>query len=178
MLEQLSPCLVYRPVFHLVYMSAQVVPRCEVENHSSTLEEEAISVGYTTDIWLSIGTESYITLTAHFTTSDFEQKSYILATKYVRKAYWCDIEECVLQLLSEWNLEKASGTSISMTTDNASNMETAFVGSNWKHIHCVAHTHSTFVRMRFYRSLQYRECWHEVVILFCSLTTVLWPQRS
>ena len=121
-------------------MSAQVVPRCEVENHSSTLEEEAISVGYTTDIWSSIGTESYITLTAHFTTSDFEQKSYILATKYVRKAYWCDIEECVLQLLSEWNLEKASGTSISMTTDNASNMETAVAGSNWKHIHCVAHT--------------------------------------
>ena len=50
------------------------------------------------------------------------------------------IEECVLQLLSEWNLEKASGTSIPMTTDNASNMETAFAGSNWKHIHCVAHT--------------------------------------
>ena len=27
-----------------------------------------------------------------------------------------------------------------MTTDNASNMETAFAGPNWKHIHCVAHT--------------------------------------
>ena len=50
------------------------------------------------------------------------------------------IEERVLQLLSEWNLEKASGTSIPMTTDNASNMETAFAGPNWKHIHCVAHT--------------------------------------
>ena len=32
------------------------------------------------------------------------------------------------------------GVSIPMTTDNASNMETAFVGPNWKHIHCVAHT--------------------------------------
>ena len=50
------------------------------------------------------------------------------------------IEEHVLQLLSEWNLEKASGTSIPMTTDNASNMKTALAGSNWKHIHCVQHT--------------------------------------
>ena len=41
----------------------------------------ATSVGYTTDIWSSVATESYITLTAHFITSDFEQKSYILATR-------------------------------------------------------------------------------------------------
>ena len=31
-------------------------------------------------------------------------------------------------------------SNISMTTDNASNMETAFGGPNWKQIHCVAHT--------------------------------------
>ena len=50
------------------------------------------------------------------------------------------IEERVLQLLSEWNLEKASDTSLPMTTDNVSNMETAFACPKWKHIHCVAPT--------------------------------------
>ena len=103
--------------------------------------EIPISVSYTTNIWSSIATESYIILTAHFITSDFEQKSYILATQNMpEKHTGVHIEECVLQLLSEWNLEKASGTSIPMTTDNASNMETAFAGPNWKHIQCVPHT--------------------------------------
>ena len=101
----------------------------------------AISVSYITDIWSSIATESYITLTAHFITSDFEQKSYILATRNMPERHTSvHIEERVLQLLSEWNLEKVSGTSIPMTTDNGSHMETAFAGPNWKHIHCVAHT--------------------------------------
>ena len=48
-------------------------------------------------------------------------------------------------MLLEYNLEKASGASIPMTTDNASNMETPFAGPNWKHIHCVAHTLNLYV---------------------------------
>jgi len=68
----------------------------------------ALSVGYTTDIWSSIATESYITLTAHFITS--EQKSYILATQNMTERHTgVHIEERVMQMLLEYNLEKASG---------------------------------------------------------------------
>ena len=130
-------------VLSRVYLSRTGVPKLYQDVKSKTTPQlsSAISVGYTTDIWSSIATESYITLTPHFITSNFEQKSFILATRKMPERHTgVHIEEDVLQLLSEWNLEKASGTSIPMTTDNASNMETAFAGHNWKHIHCVAHT--------------------------------------
>ena len=46
--------------------------------------------------------ESYITLTAHFITSDFEQKNYILATRNMPERHTgVHIEERVLQMLSE-----------------------------------------------------------------------------
>ena len=55
----------------------------------------------------SMATESYITLTAHFITS--EQKSYILATRNMPERHTgVHIEEHVLQLLSGWNLDKAT----------------------------------------------------------------------
>ena len=91
-------------------------------------------------MWSSIANDVYISLTAHFITCDFEQKSYILAAQNMPERHTgvhCD--QRLLQLLSEWGLEKTSGTSIPVTTDNASNMVTAFEGSNWKHIHCVAY---------------------------------------
>ena len=53
----------------------QVVPRREVKITPQL--SSALSVGYTTDIWSSIITKSYITLMAPFISSDFEQKSYI-----------------------------------------------------------------------------------------------------
>ena len=111
-----------------------------------------IYVGYTTDISLSIVTKYYTILMAHFITSDFEQKSHTWQKEYV------------LQFLSQWNMEKASGTSILVTTDSTSNMETAFASPNWKHIHCVTHT------LDHYRSLQYSKCWHKVAKLFRSFT--------
>ena len=70
-------------VLSRVYLSRTGVPKLyqDVKSKITPQLSSAISVGYTTDIWSSIATESYITLTAHFITPDFEQKSYILATR-------------------------------------------------------------------------------------------------
>ena len=115
-----------------VYFSGREVPKLykDVKSKITLQLSSALSVGYTTDIWLSIVTKSYITLMAQFITSDFKQKSYILTTHMAERS------SCATRM----NLEKASGTSILVTTNSTSNMETAFSSSNWKIIHCVTHT--------------------------------------
>jgi len=98
-----------------VYFSRTEVPKLynDVKSKITPQLLSAVSVGYTTDIWSSIANGSYISVTAHFVTFDFEQKSYILATQNMPERHTgVHIEERLLQLLSEWGLEKASGTSL------------------------------------------------------------------
>ena len=115
----------------------RVVPRCEVKNHSATV----------------VCPRSLLVTQLIFRC----QLSLSITLFWWQKEY-------VLQLLSQWNMEKASGTSILVTTDSTSNTETAFASPNWKHIHCVTHT------LDHYRSLQYSKCWHKVAKLFRSFT--------
>ena len=58
-------------------------------------------------------------------------------TKHARKAHWCAHWRAHVAIAFRMEFGQSN---ISMTTDYASNMETAFAGPNWKQIHCVAHT--------------------------------------
>ena len=83
-----------------------------------------------------MATESYITLTAHFITS--EQKSYILAKRNMPERHTgVHIEEHVLQLLSGWNLDKAT---FPRQLTMLATWKLLLLVPNWKQIHCVAHT--------------------------------------
>lgn len=79
-------------------------------------------VSLTTDLWTSIGSRSYITLTAHFITEDWQFKTIVLATRPVDDKHTGEnIANCLLNLKTEFKIEKLVG----IVTDNAANMKKA-----------------------------------------------------
>ena len=94
------------------------------------------SVSITTDCWTSHATESYMTVTAHFVSNEYELKSYILQTQELDERLTAEhlakeFENCAL----EWGLNKPT-----IVSDNASNILIAVKILNWRSVPCLAHT--------------------------------------
>ncbi|XP_048859191.1 E3 SUMO-protein ligase ZBED1-like [Brienomyrus brachyistius] len=98
-------------------------------------------VAITTDGWTSRATQSYITITAHVLSSEWEMKSYVLQTRLLSESHTgANIAEVLKSAVNEWELDKIS-TNIAAVTDNASNMRVAVNEAKLSpHIRCFAHT--------------------------------------
>ena len=61
------------------------------EKLKKSLEDEAPSMALTTDIWTSIATEAYMTVTAHYTDPNWKLQNFVLDrnTFVPRKTYQC-----------------------------------------------------------------------------------------
>jgi hypothetical protein len=95
-------------------------------------------VATTTDIWTSVQTKGYITLTSHYITPFWELKSPVLATVQLTSKHTAiNIASELEKLANEWEIKDKV---VSIITDNAANMIAATRVCGWTHLSCFAHT--------------------------------------
>ncbi|XP_076028560.1 zinc finger BED domain-containing protein 4-like [Oratosquilla oratoria] len=100
--------------------------------------EGASYVALTSDLWTSRQTKSFLSVTAHFISSEWELKSKLLATKRLMVDHTSEnIEGALKEICEEWDLlEKVC----CIVTDNAPNIVKAVKDMNVIHIPCFAHS--------------------------------------
>ena len=77
-------------------------------------------VGLTTDLWTSHANEGYITVTAQYINSSWEQKTKVLGTRVVKARHTGEQVSLELKkLMDEYQIPKCYG----ICTDNAANMK-------------------------------------------------------
>lgn len=124
--------------------SCTVIPALYEEVRRGIVKElsDTAYVALTTDGWTSRATESFLTVTVHYITSEWEMKSYVLQTRPLYESHTSEhLSEALTEAVTEWKLQRDSST-IPVTTDNAKNMvnavnATAGLGPQ---IGCFAHT--------------------------------------
>ena len=98
----------------------------------------AENVATRTDIWTSVQTKGYITLTAHYITPDWELKSPVLATVHLLNEHTADnIASELEKVTNKWRIKDKT---VCVVTNNAANMIAAAHISAWRHLPCFAHT--------------------------------------
>ena len=99
---------------------------------------EAPYVSVTTDIWSSIQSIGYMTITAHCLTPNWELKSLVLQTRALSEAHTAaNIAGVLKQCANERQIEDKL---VGICTDNAANATAAVSICGWRHIPCLAHT--------------------------------------
>ncbi len=136
---------VLEPRYHMPsrpHFSQEVVPTLYCEAKTKVLDGlkkvENVAI---TDGWTSRTCQSYITVTAHVITTEWEMKSFMLQTRPLFESHTgTNIAEVLKAAIQEWELEKAPH-STAVVTDNARNMEVAVREAGLSpHIKCFAHT--------------------------------------
>ncbi|XP_040188247.1 E3 SUMO-protein ligase ZBED1-like [Rana temporaria] len=124
------------------HFSEKVVPELYEQEKKKVVDElsQASSVALTTDGWTSRGTESYITITAHFITADWEMRSPVLQTRPLYESHTsAHLAQVLTEAVDEWKLKRPS-TNIPVTTDNAKNQVNAVIEAGLgPQIGCFAH---------------------------------------
>uniref|UniRef100_A0A8C9WTI1 HAT C-terminal dimerisation domain-containing protein n=1 Tax=Sander lucioperca TaxID=283035 RepID=A0A8C9WTI1_SANLU len=106
------------------HFSEKIVPDLYEQEKKKIVDElsRASSVALTTDGWTSRGTESYVTITAHFITADWEMRSLVLQTHPLYKSHTSThLAQVLTQAVEEWKIKRPSTSNIPVTTDNAKN---------------------------------------------------------
>uniref|UniRef100_A0A1A8H4B8 BED-type domain-containing protein n=1 Tax=Nothobranchius korthausae TaxID=1143690 RepID=A0A1A8H4B8_9TELE len=122
------------------HFAEQVIPALYDETKAKILTSmsKANLVAITCDSWTSVATESYITVTAHYMSEDWQIISHVLQTRAVYESHTgAHLAELLSDVVSEWQL---SDKDIVLVTDNASNMILAAQIRKLKHVRCFAHT--------------------------------------
>ena len=91
----------------------------------------------TTDMWTGYHSRSYIAVTAHTISAEWEMKSYCLATREVTDGHTAETISLELSdVIAEWELDdKVFG----MTTDNAKNVKNAVDNLGYTHFGRIGH---------------------------------------
>ena len=94
--------------------------------------------GFTTDMWTSRSTHSYVSFTVHFISDEYHLKHHLLETKEFTEAHTAEnIADEMTSIITEWELESAD--LIAATTDNASNIKAALDILQCLHMPCFSH---------------------------------------
>ena len=105
---------------------------------------EVDACAITTDFWSSCNAESYITVTCHFLTPEWELKSCVLATCQVKMDHTAEnISAELIKIANEWGI---ADKICCIITDNAANMMAAARLTQWRHLPCFAHTLNLIVQ--------------------------------
>ena len=119
--------------------------------------EKAASISVTIDGWSSRGQDSYISLTAHFITGDWEIKSYTLCTHDIEGRHTAEnITAVVISMQEEWSI---TNKLIAVVHDNASNMHASSnLLENLKYsISCAAHNLQLSIKDAFQKVEQFSD---------------------
>lgn len=95
-------------------------------------------VSITTDMWTSNSTESFVAVTAHFVTQQWQLKTLLLNCVRFEGSHTSEnIKSGVLDVCTEWGIQQKVQA---IVTDNARNMIRAVELLEFKHWPCFAHT--------------------------------------
>lgn len=98
----------------------------------------------TTDLWTSRANESYLAVTGHYITEQFELKSLLIQCSQFEEAHSStNIQEKILNIVNEWGLRLKINFVVS---DNAANIQKAISEIGWKHYGCYGHTLNLIVQ--------------------------------
>ncbi|CAB4383308.1 unnamed protein product [Rhizophagus irregularis] len=110
----------------------------------SLLQDTAVTVHLTTDLWTSKSRHGYLGVTATWLTADFEFQEALLSCNHLPYPHTGEVIcEELFQILESWNLKS---TAFTVATDNGMNMVKAvrLLKENYldqiQHQSCVAHT--------------------------------------
>jgi len=85
------------------------------------LQNTCKKISFTTDMWTSRATHTYVSFTLHYINEQYELKHYLLETKEFTEAHTANnIAEEMRNILSEWELDTMD--LVAATTDNATNI--------------------------------------------------------
>ncbi|XP_039608816.1 E3 SUMO-protein ligase ZBED1-like [Polypterus senegalus] len=125
------------------HFSQKVVPALYEKTRSDVVSElsRVPSLSLTTDSWTSRATESYLTVTVHYISPQWEMRNHVLQTRHVYEQHTStNLAEHLKEAVNEWKLERP-GTTIPVTTDNAKNIVSAVKAAGLgPQIGCFAHT--------------------------------------
>lgn len=119
-----------------------VIPRLYESLKNNILQQlkSANSFGLTFDYWSSIALKSFLTLTVHFCSQDFELWSYVLKTVEVLQSHTGqNTANTVKSILDEFGLKENLALKFFTVSDGASNMRLAGQELSYPHFSCFAH---------------------------------------
>ncbi|KAG8015001.1 Protein PAT1-like protein 1 [Nibea albiflora] len=107
------------------YFTDTAVPalykQTKAEITSSLLKADRVAV--TCDAWTSVATESFVTVTAHVITDEWELKAHVLQTRAMHESHTgANMAELLSSAVNEWDIAKKE---VVVVTDNAANMVVA-----------------------------------------------------
>ena len=112
--------------------------KCKKEAILQELHSSSRVFAFTTDMWTSRSTHSYVSFTIHFINDEYHLKHYLLETKEFTEAHTAEnIVEEIHCIVNEWRLESAD--LIAATTDNASNIKATLQTMHCLHMPCFSH---------------------------------------
>ncbi|XP_040209394.1 E3 SUMO-protein ligase ZBED1-like [Rana temporaria] len=122
------------------HFTENVIPALYHETKAKIIASmsQASRVAITCDSWTSVTTESYVTITAHYVSKDWQILSHVLQTRAIYESHTgAHLAELLSHVVEEWQL---SDKSVVLVTDNASNMIVAAQVGKFPHVKCFAHT--------------------------------------
>lgn len=101
-------------------------------------------VTITTDGWKSLTGQSFLAITAHFVSEDWELKTFLLNCFNITDRHTSvNIRNHLISEANKWNITKKIHL---VVTDNAANMVAAVKLTGWDHFACFAHTINLIVK--------------------------------
>ena len=105
--------------------------------------QAASYIALTSDVWTSLATQSYISATAHFITSEWELSSCVLQTLHFPESHTgVHISEKLKEICSNFNVPYDKV--VAVVHDQGSNMQASLRilhdDSGWASVNCAAHT--------------------------------------
>jgi hypothetical protein len=92
------------------------------------IENHAISVNLTTDLWTARNRQGYIGITCCFLDEMFQLRELVLAVSYVHSPHTAEhISDTLLEILDQWMLREKVNI---IVTDNGSNIKKAIKNMN------------------------------------------------
>ena len=110
----------------------------EVKKAVKTSLGAAQRVALTCDGWTSRATQSYVTITSHYISDDWEMVTHVLQTRAMHDSHTgSNIADLLKRAVDEWGIQDKEPA---IVTDNARNMTSAAELVGMPHFKCFAHT--------------------------------------
>lgn len=115
-------------------------------------------LSFTTDLWSSINTTDYISITCHFLDNMFQRHNILLEVIPFRPSYHSgdEIYDFVIEILEKWDIN-INNVHI-FVHDNAANMGKAFHHRSFESVSCTSHTLQLVGNLYFNVSILYTIC--------------------
>ncbi|XP_070400496.1 E3 SUMO-protein ligase ZBED1-like [Nothobranchius furzeri] len=129
---------------HRKHFAEKDVPHLYEETKTSVLEsmKKATRIALTCDVWTSVATKSFITVTAQFVLASdkngWKLVSHVLQTREMSESHTgANVGELLENAAAEWQI---SDKDLVLVTDYASNVVVAAQKAKYEHLKCYAHT--------------------------------------